>query len=323
MSSLQRLASLPPSSLVTSLALLVLLAACATEPEEGVPVSHEVVEGFAWDQHAMDGPVIGGGATDNCRLSPTALLDADLGAVAAALGENITVSAGEPVRLSDENLATAVDLYLHNLWTVRIDETGSLALSQGMPSALPELNADYVGIWKELRDAGICGASVVTWSFPSGPITTLAWIINYTTFHEPLTDNSLLPEPPSLNGARSDRPCGSASWVAMSLGDALDVSAGVEVTLRYGICADLTPVPEEDLICTDPTPTVEASVPLGRFDCGELETLVHRDCCGARMACTLTVGFEGFSHSITKTPVAITCPHREGELPPPEECTEW
>ena len=300
----------------------MLLASCTLQEDEPA-VEPEVAETFAWDQRSTGGAVIGAGATEDCRLAPTALLEADLGAVATALGEGVTVSAIEPVRLTDDNLATAVDLYLQNLWTAKIDETGSLALSRGMPGALPSAHGDYVSIWRQLDEAKICGATVITWGFPSGSFTTLAWIINYTTFHESLTDNSLLDGPPSIDGARSDRHCGSASWVAMSLGDALEVSSGVEVTVRYGICGDVTELPEEDLICTEPAPTVETSVPLGRFECEEMQTLTHRDCCGARMACSLSIGFEGFEYTVTKTPVALTCPHREGELPPPEECTEW
>lgn len=311
--------------LLSAVVFLLVLPGCEPEP---------VAETFAWEGFEIGGQVIAPATTADCRLPTLANLEEQLGRVASQADQGVVVNVSEPLVLTDETLGWAVALHLEGLWTMNLDPSGSTSLARGMPPARPESLEDYEGIWKDLREAGVCGFAVVDWEFPTARVETVAWLIDYTTFHESITDSTIVVEPAPISGLRTDGRCASARWIGGSLGTDLEVGSSMSFLVRFGLCGDYldpkSPAGAEDevlrwpLVCDEALPTIESYVPLGRFECGEVETLVHPQCCGARLTCTLTIGVGGFEYSVTQTPTAIACPPRPFDAPLQDDCeTEW
>ncbi len=294
----------------------VVLAAAGCDPTTDAQPT-----GFSWTARSVAGPVVAETATAYCRLPERSDLEAHFQALADGLFGGAVISALDPVRLSDANLATAVDVYLSNLHHLRFDDAGAPTLARGIPRALPSGLDDYRSTWEQLYQAQICGASVVTWDLPMGQVSTLAWIIDSATFHESISDHSVLVEAASLAGRRTDGDCGSAHWIGSSVGRESGLGVGTHFSARFGLCGVWLDEERTDLGCTEPSPTVDGFHVLGGFSCEQPVPQRLDDCCAAAMSCSLTMGFEGFGAAWTTTAVAMACPSPV-EPEPEEPCDD-
>lgn len=315
--------------LIGALAVLVPTAGCEPEPDVA-PERHP------WDDYALDAAVVDAGHVDDCVLPTATDLAEQLRDVAAEAEADVLVSASEPVVLSNDKLRWAVTMHFTGLWTLNLDGLGSTSLMRGMPPVVPVTTDDYREVWKDLRAAGVCGVSLIDWEFPAAKVQTVAWIIDATTFHESVTDSTIVFDKESLSGRRTDGRCGSARWGGSSLGTDLELGAPAAFLVQFGLCGDyIQPDQEEvlegqdevqpwDLVCGDAAPTIEGDVPFGRFTCGDVEVLNHPRCCGARVTCSLVIGLGGFEYSVSRTPTALACPERPWDEPTTDDCeTEW
>jgi hypothetical protein len=310
-----------------ALALLTLLAGCEAAPE--------VVETHAWDGFELNAAVIDIRSVEGCELPTAASLADQLSAVASEAEDEVMVSVSEPVLLTNEKLRWAVSTHFAGLWTLNLDGDAKASLLLGMPPAVPETTDDYREVWKDLHQAGVCGVSVASWQFPAAKVQTVAWIIDSTTFHESITDTTIVSEAPCLGNRRTDRRCGSARWTGESLGAGLEVGVATSFLVQFGLCGDYIepdwgdeepdPTKAWELSCTEANPTIESTVPFGRFECGEAEYMANPRCCGARVECELVIGLGGFEYSISRTPMAVTCPEKPWDAPPEDDgCeAEW
>ena len=306
-----------PALLLFLFSLLV-VATPGCEPEEA--------PSDRWQTLETPVPILDPGATDTCKLPDQATLEDHFADVAGVAIAGIAVSGSEPVRLTNENLATAVHIYLSNLYTLSLDAGGSVALSRGIPSAKPTTTEDYAEVWGQLRKARICGAATITYEFSAGPIETLAWIVDETTFFESVADYSIFPEIPSLEDRRTDQDCSIGGWSGSSYSRALGSADGTYFDAQFGICGEYVDEERTELECGEPSPRVESNILLGGFDCEEPVSEEMDACCATSLTCSFTMGFAGFGCSHTHTPVALACPGNGSEdESPPQECdeSEW
>mgnify|MGYP007046914830 CR=1 FL=1 len=312
--------------LIGAVALLVPLLGCEPEPVPEV-VTHP------WDGYELDGAVVASVSVEGCSLPTAASLTRQLEAVAIPAETDVVVSAGEPMVLGDDKLGWAITQHFNGLWTLNLDGNGSTSLVRGMPPAVPTVTEDFKAVWADLREAKVCGFSLVSWQFPAATVQTVAWLIDATTFHESVTDSTIL-QPQSGFGDRTDGRCGSARWIGGSLGADLAVGSPMGFKMQVGICGDYVEpdAPTEgqddvqpwDLVCGEALPMIESNVPFGHFECGDVEYLSHPRCCAARLTCTLALGLGGYEYSISRTPTAMACPARPWEVPQEDDCeTEW
>ncbi len=293
-----------------------------------------MVEPHPWDGFELNAEVIDNSSLQGCELPTAASLADQLSAVASEAEDEVAVSVTEPVLLTNDKLRWAVSTHFAGLWSLNLDGDAQASLLLGMPPTVPETTDDYREVWKDLHQAGVCGVSVVSWQFPAAKVETVAWIIDGTTFHESITDSTIVSDPNLLGTRRTDRRCGSARWTGGSLGEGLDVGVATSFRVQFGLCGDYIepdwgdeepdPTKAWELSCTEANPTIESTVPFGRFECGDVEYMEHTWCCGARIECELIIGLGGFEYSLSKKPTTVTCPERPWDAPLTDDCeTEW